>query len=117
MIDESIYEVTRDDYKGFVNEIKPEFRDIRVEDIGVSHIAAKIYSKKTGKCLCSRVGVKPDSGFEGPEKYYIFEMPDNDERRAPTPVYKLQLETKEEVQAFFDFINKQKEKENDGTIS
>ena len=41
-------------------------------------------------------------------------MPDDNERKAPTPVCKINLKTKEEVQAFFDFINKQqKEKKND----
>lgn len=114
MIDESIYEVTRDEYKGFVDQIKPEFREVKVEDTGVSHIAAKIYSKKTGKCLCSRLAYKPDSGFEGPEKYYIFEMPDNDERCAPTPVLKINLKTKEEVQAFFDIIAKKNKEKNNG---
>ena len=54
-MDNSIYEVTRDDYKGFVNQIKPECRDVRIEEIGDIHIAAKIYSKKTGKCLCSNM--------------------------------------------------------------
>ena len=114
MINKSIYEVTRDEYKGFVDIIKPNAREIKIEDIGTIHIAAKIYSKKTGKCLCSRIGCKPNCGFEEKEKYYIFEMPDDNERKAPTPVCKINLKTKEEVQAFFDFINKkQKEKKND----
>ena len=95
-MDNSIYEVTREDYKGFVNQIKPECRDVKIEKIGTTHVAAKVFSKKTG------------------EKYYIFEMPDWDERCEPVPVRKLVLETKEEVQAFFDAIAKlQKEKQND----
>jgi len=41
-------------------------------------------------------------------------MPDNDERRAPIPKMKLVLETREEVQAFFDAISKMnKEHKND----
>ena len=113
-MDNNIYEVTRDDYKGFVSQIKPECRDVRIEEIGDTHIAAKIYSKKTGKCLCSRVAYSADYGDPDPEKYYIFEMPDNDERKAPTPIRKIVLETKEQVQAFFDFLaRKNKETKND----
>ena len=41
-------------------------------------------------------------------------MPDNDERKAPTPIRKIVLETKEQVQAFFDFLaRKNKETKND----
>ena len=50
-MDNSIYEVTREDYKGFVNQIKPECRDVKIEEIGTTHVAAKIFSKKTGKCF------------------------------------------------------------------
>lgn len=105
---ESIYEVTRADYKSFVEQLKPEFRDVRVEKIGIDHIAAKIFSKKTGKCLCSRVTYAADYGEPEPERYYIFEMPDDDERQAPIPTQQIVLKTKEEVQALFDFITKQR---------
>jgi len=41
-------------------------------------------------------------------------MPDDDERREPIPKIKLELETREEVQAFFDAISKiNKEHKND----
>lgn len=115
-MNDSIYEVTRSDYVSFVEQIKPEFRDVQVSEIGTNHIAAKIYSKKTGKCLCSRVGYSGNIDDENytTEKYYIFEMPDNEERRAPIPKVQLKLETKEEVQAFFNFLAQQnKEKKND----
>lgn len=113
-MDNSIYEVTREDYKGFVNQINPECRDVRAEEIGDTHIATKIYSKKTGKCLCSRVAYSADYGNPDPEKYYIFEMPDDDERCAPIPVQRITLTSKEEVQAFFDAVKKlQEEQKND----
>ena len=111
-MDNSIYEVTREDYKGFVNQIKPECRDVKIEEIGTTHVAAKIYSKKTGKCLCSRVSYSVDYGEPEPEKYYIFEMPEDDERQAPVPVKKITLTSKEEVQAFFDAIKKLQEQQN-----
>ena len=43
----SIFEVTRDEYKGFVDEIKQECRRVEVVQIDKKHTAAKIYSKKT----------------------------------------------------------------------
>ena len=107
MLDYSIYEVTRGDYKTFVEQIKPEYREVKTEQVGDTHTATKIYSKKTNKCLCSRVMYSANYGEPEPEKYYIFEMPDNDERRAPIPHYQLKLETKEEVQAFFNFLQEQ----------
>lgn len=109
MNDIDIYEVSREEYKGFVDTIRPECRDVRIEEDNVDYTSAKIFSKKTGKCLCSRIARKPDSGKEEPEKYYIFETPDKDESRAPTPIYKLELKNKEEVQSFFDALAKQRE--------
>ena len=98
----SIYEVTRDEYKGFVGQIKSSAREVVTEQISDTHTATKINSKKTGKCLCSRVYYTAEYGEPDKEKYYIFEMPDDDERQPPTPVLKLKLKTKEEVQALFD---------------
>ena len=103
-MNDSIYEVTREEYKGFVEQIKPEYRDVKIERIGSTHTAVKIYSKKTEKCLCSRVAYTAEYGDPEPEKYYIFEMPDNDERCAPTPVARVALTSKEEVQALFNAI-------------
>lgn len=104
--DNSIYEVTRNEYKGFVEQIKPEYRRIEIKEIDERHTAAKIFSVNTGKCLCSRVTYSADYGDPEPEKYYVFEMPENYERQAPIPKQQLVLETKEEVQAFFDFLAK-----------
>lgn len=113
-MDNSIYEVTREDYKAFVPTIKPEYRDVKTEQIGTTHEACKIYSKKTGKCLCSRVSYIADYGEVEPERYYIFEMPDDEERLPPIPVIKITLDNKEDVQKFFNFLaEKNKENNND----
>ena len=113
-MESNIFEVSRNEYKGFVEEIKPECRRVEVVQISNNHMAAKIYSKKTGKCLCSRVAYCGKSDEPEPEKYYIFEMPDDDESQASIPVRQLVLSSKEEVQAFFDALSKlNKEKQND----
>ena len=97
-MDNSIYEVSRDEYAGFISQIKPESRDIEVEHIEDCTII-KVRSKKTNKHLSSRIICE-----DGEEGYYIFEMPDNDERCAPKPVTKITLLTKESVQDFFNVL-------------
>lgn len=112
MIDKNLYEVSRNEYKGFVEQIKPEYRRIEIEKVDKEHTAAKIFSINTGKCLCSRVTYSADYGEPESEKYYVFEMPEKYERQAPIPKQQLILETKEEVQAFFDFLAKKMKEEN-----
>lgn len=117
---DDIYEVSRAEYKSFVETIKLETRDVREELIDSRHKVTKIFSKKTGKCLTSRVTDLYEDNTHEPEKYYIFEMPDDDERLAPIPKVKVMLETKEQVQAFLDGMKRmremEKEKSNDRTI-
>ena len=109
-----IYSVSRREYKAFVDEIKPECRDVQQVELTHYSMATKIFSKKTGKCLCSRVSY--EQRVEGeerhPETYYIFEMPDDDERRAQIPKTKVILETPEQVQQFFDGLKKLREEFN-----
>ena len=106
-----IYSVNQIDYQTFVEQIKPSARDVHDVELSSTSHAVKIFSKKTGKCLCSRISYKDNT----PEKYYIFTYPDDDERQEPIPKLKLNLETREEVQAFFTLLSNQmkKEKKND----
>ena len=99
-MDNNIYEVERDDYAGFIGQLNKQMMDVEqfYED---KLTIMKIRSKKTGKHLCTRIITE-----EGEEHYYIFNMPDDDERITPKPVMKITLNDKEEVQAFFDAINK-----------
>lgn len=104
-MDNSIYEVSREDYKSFVNEIKPEVRDVRIVQVDKMHEACQIYSKNTGKCLCERLTYIGESEKTEPERYYIFNSPEANERLAPMPVAKIVLNNKEEVQRFFNFLS------------
>lgn len=100
-MDESIFLVEREDYKAFVERLKVEAIEVKKEELTRSSAATKVFSKKTGKCLCSRV-----YSAEADEKYYIFEFPDDDEWGPPIPKRKITLETKEQVQLLFDFIRR-----------
>lgn len=113
MKDNSIYRVTRDDYKAFLEQLKPECREIETIDLH-SKVITKVFSKATKECLCSRVTYN-DSNRR--EQYFIFKMPMDEERRAPVPHVKIELNSAKEVQAFFDaYFKMKKEKENAGDI-
>ena len=106
-----IYEVSRDEYVGFINQINPNMRVLKQEEDNGTKLL-KIYSSMSGHLLCSRE-IYPDNT----EHYYIFEMPLVEERVAAKPVRKVVLENKEEVQAFFDILSQlTKEKKNAGDI-
>ena len=99
-MDNSIYEVTRDEYAGFISGLNKQKCDVEQcyeKDMTVM----KIKSKATGTHFCTRI--IPE---EGEEHYYIFNMPSAEESVPNKPVMKISLETKEEVQAFFDALNK-----------
>ena len=107
-MDNSIYEVTRDEYAGFIGQLNKQKCEMEhyLQD-NVTFI--KIKSKTTGTHLCTRVIPENDE-----EHYYVFNMPLPEERIPPKPVRQIKLETKEEVQAFFDALSKiQKEKSHD----
>lgn len=100
----NIYEVTRNDYKSFVEQIIPECREIENINAGIYHFTY-IRSKKSKKRLCGRrTFIGKNINEKHPEKYYIYEFPEDEERRPPIPKLNITLETKEEVQAFFDAI-------------
>lgn len=107
-MDNSIYEVTRDEYAGFISQLNKQMCDVEQffeDDMTIM----KIKSKATGTHFCTRIIPEDDI-----EHYFIFNMPEDNERIAPKPIMKVTLETKEEVQAFFDALNKlQKEDKND----
>ena len=99
-MDNSIYEVERDEYAGFIGQLNKE--KCTVEQLQESDFTIiKIKSKKTGTHLCTRIISKDEI-----EHYYIFNMPENEERQAGRPVRKITLETPEEVQTFFDILSK-----------
>lgn len=99
-MDNSIYEVERDDYAGFIGQLNKQMMDVEQYYENDMNIM-KIKSKTTGTHLCTRI--IPD---EGEEHYYIFNMPIDEERVEPKPVLKITLDNREEVQAFINILNK-----------
>ena len=111
-MDNSIYEVERDEYAGFIGQLNKQMCDVEQfyeEDMTIM----KIKSKATGTHFCTRI--IPE---DGEEHYFIFNMPADNERIAPKPIMKVTLDTREDVQAFFDALNKLQleAKNNAGTV-
>ena len=95
-----IYEVEREDYAGFIgqlNKLKCDVEQYYEENM----TTLEIYSKATNMLLCSRTITD-----EGEEHYYVFNMPEDNERVAPKPIRKVTLDTKEAVQEFFSALSK-----------
>ena len=98
-MDNSIFEVSRDEYVGVVAQINPDFAEVEKYHVSECTII-KIVSKK-GIHFTTRI--IPDEGEEG---YYVFNLPSAEESLPPKAIRKITLETQEEVQAFFDALNK-----------
>ena len=107
-MNEEIYQVERNDYVGFIGQINPKMTDVEEEILEDRHII-KIKSQKTGNILCARIIMEDQQ-----EYYYVYNMPLDEERIPPKKIRQIKLETKEEVQHFFDALSKiMKENQND----
>lgn len=105
-----IYEVTRDEYVGFLDQIKPECRDTQIIGQGEPYTELNIFSLDGKRHFATRT-----INEDGEEKYYVIDMPLDEERKPPKHVRKIILDTKEEVQAFVNILAKiQKEKDSNG---
>ena len=101
-MNKDVFEVNRDEYVSFVNQIKPGCGELKIVE-NSNYTVASIYSKKTDTLLCSREIPKNE---DEDTLYYIYNIPEDDERCPAKPVRKIVLESKEEVQAFFDILSK-----------
>ena len=104
---DDIFVVDRDEYIGFVDQIKPEARQVEQEEHGAYNVI-KTYSKITGKLFCEHY-VPQEEGID--EIFKVYEMPEDDERREPPRKFKVELQTKEEVKTFLEILNKLQKQE------
>ena len=103
---DEIYEVERDQYAGLIGEMKTScfHMDTSYQE---DKTIITLTSKATGKLITKRI-----IDADGNETYFIYDLPENSERLAPKKIRKYELQTKEEVQAFFDFLAKKIKEEN-----
>lgn len=114
-LSDDIFEVSKTQYKDFVDGIKPGCGNL-VDKKNGGYIAHQIYSKKTGLLLCERRAYDRTQT----EKYYIFDTPDADETREVVrhPVYT--ITDAKEFQKILDYLaqkRKEEEAKNGGAIS
>lgn len=107
-MDNSIYEVERDDYAGVIGQINPETSNVSTYHGNYGTII-KIISKE-GIHFTTRV-----ISDDGEEHYYVFSLPQGEDRLPPKRIRKIVLKTKEEVQHFFNALSElqKRNKEND----
>jgi len=104
---EEIYSVSRDEYVGFVKQLIPSHMHTEHIENDDGTASLKIYSNRDDTLIAEQY-LNNDEYYE----FYIYNMPDNKDRRAAKPVQKIILETQEEVQAFFEILNKAMGKKN-----
>lgn len=105
---EELYSVTRDEYVGFVKQLIPQNMHTEHIENDDETASLKIYANRDDTLIAEQY-LNSDGIYE----YYVYNMPANEDRRASKPVQKIVLETQEEVQAFFDILQKAMGKKND----
>ena len=107
-MNDSMFLVEREDYKALVERLKAE--KIRTEKIKEREFTIiKIFGIDSDDCICARKTYNEEA--DKPEEYYIFKLPESDEWGDAIPKRKIVLETKEEVQAFFDFLSEMRKEQ------
>ena len=98
MNENDIYEVDRDEYAGVIGQINPQTSDVETfhEEWGTS---IKI-KNKDGVHFTTRL-----IPYDGEETYYVFNLPYGEDRLPPKAVRKVVLETREEVEHFFNALS------------
>lgn len=108
MIEDNFYEVSRDEYAGLVREMNTKYFDMHKTYLEDS-VVIELVNKHNGHIITKRI-IDSDQN----ETYFIYELPKNHERLPSKKIRQYTLESKEEVQAFFDILNKmQKGEKND----
>lgn len=98
-MNENTFEVSRDEFVGFIQQIKRECLYV-IPDGGDRE--TNYYSADGTRHFAKHI----HSDEKENDKYYVYEMPFDNERCAPRVIRKYTLETKEEVEAFFEILKK-----------
>lgn len=99
-MEENIYEVSKDEFIGFLGQIRPECIHFEYDGVGSPHAEVKGFSIDNQRHFTTQI-MDDDRG----DFYYVFDMPLDEERKPPKKVRKITLDTREEVEAFFQLLN------------
>lgn len=106
-MNKDIYEVERDQYVGFIQQINPKYaeREIKIQE----DVKTVLITSKDSSRLFAEQVITPDEVH-----YYIYEIPTKEEMVPPKAIRKITLEDKEEVQNFFNFLSKAIQEQKNG---
>jgi hypothetical protein len=99
---DEIYGVDRKTYSNFVYRLTGGFGRIETEETD-EYIITAMVSKRTDKIWCARKTWKNGNK----EQYYIVDYPDKDEWSEPIGIRKIELTTREQVEALFRALQKE----------
>lgn len=105
-----IYEVTYDDYRGFIDQLIPD-KIIHLAVGEEEYNVDKIYSKVSKRCICEHWIPRASHEKELEEKFYIFIIPD-EERKAARPIKRVQITEKEDAEKIMNILMNAMRKEN-----
>ena len=114
MFEDEIYEVSRDEFVGFIAQIKPECFTHTIDThydedtYNINEQIVHIVSADDERRFAKIVSTEEET------RQYVYEMPRNEERQAAKPVRKITLGTKEDVQAFFNALQQIQENKKNG---
>jgi len=109
MFDDEVYEVTRDEFKGFIDQIKPEC--FTYEEYGFGNEYGETHEIKVTSTDSTRHFASIKRFYEDENiHYYVYEMPHDDECRPAKSVYQITLNSPEEVAEFFKLLKQTQEK-------
>ena len=98
-----IYEVDKDAFTGYKDQLKMSCirvkNELKEQEVVSSE---KFYSIATGALLCEKTFNTDTQEMQ----YYIYEMPQDSERKAAPRKRIIELQTQEEVQQFFNCLTK-----------
>lgn len=96
-----LYEVSLEDYKAFIQQLKPEIREVRENYAADGTIRTEVYSNVRNVKLCSRI-CNPTT--QSPEKYYIWELSNAQESQKYIPRRKVVLDDPKQVKTLLNYI-------------
>lgn len=112
MLSDEVYEVSRDEFKGFIMQIKPEC--FTYEEHGFRNENGEIHEIKITSIDSTRHFASIKHFYEEEDThYYVYEMPYDDERRPAQKIRQITLGSPEDVAEFFKILKKVQEKKND----
>ena len=105
-MNDDIYEVDLEDYMGVCQTLKKGCFDQTQNKIDDWHYEIIETSKLTGKVICKKlITLDLKKEYVTDQRYYVINLPEQEESQEPTGKMHIELKTPEELKAFFKIIS------------